>query len=114
MAGYGINQQGVENLQKLASDLHHFNDNFEEAGRALRQRVADVSDEQGVYEDEIIEIIDSVNAEQEKCREALNYLALKLSTRRTKCRSFWRWGCKQQSKYQKYLYEKISFGRRRM
>ena len=37
MAGYGINQQGVENLQKLASDLHHFNDNFEEAGRALRQ-----------------------------------------------------------------------------
>ena len=44
MAGYGINQQGVENLQKLASDLHHFNDNFEEAGRALRQRVADVSD----------------------------------------------------------------------
>ena len=57
MAGYGINQQGVENLQKLASDLHHFNDNFEEAGRALRQRVADVSDELGVYEDEIIEII---------------------------------------------------------
>ena len=54
MAGYGINQQGVENLQKLASDLHHFNDNFEEAGRALRQRVADVSDELGVYEDEII------------------------------------------------------------
>lgn len=75
MAGYGINQQGVENLQKLASDLHHFNDNFEEAGRALRQRVADVSDELGVYEDEII---DSVNAEQEKGREALNYLALKI------------------------------------
>ena len=75
MAGYGINQQGVENLQKLASDLHHFNDNFEEAGRALRQRVADVSDELGVYEDEIIEII---NAEQEKGREALNYLALKI------------------------------------
>lgn len=78
MAGYGINQQGVENLQKLASDLHHFNDNFEEAGRALRQRVADLSDELGVYEDEIIEIIDSVNAEQEKGREALNYLALKI------------------------------------
>ena len=78
MAGYGINQQGVENLQKLASDLHHFNDNFEEAGRALRQRVADVSDELGVYEDEIIESFDSVNAEQEKSREALNYLALKI------------------------------------
>lgn len=37
-----------------------------------------MSDEQGVYEDEIIEIIDSVNAEQEKGREALNYLALKI------------------------------------
>lgn len=36
MAGYGINQQGVENLQKLASDLHHFNDNFEEAGRCTQ------------------------------------------------------------------------------
>ena len=35
MAGYGINQQGVENLQKLASDLHHFNDNFEEAALFL-------------------------------------------------------------------------------
>ena len=37
-----------------------------------------MSDELGVYEDEIIEIIDSVNAEQEKGREALNYLALKI------------------------------------
>ena len=78
MAEYAFNQEGVQNFEKLAMNLRHFNANIEQAGSDLRQRVADVSDELGIFEDVIIELIGEVNTEQEKGREAMNYLAQRI------------------------------------
>lgn len=77
MAKYGISQEGVEALNQLASDMMNINNDIEQSGRTLKGQVSGLSDGLGVYEEEIIELVDEVNNAQEKGRESL----IKLSTK---------------------------------
>lgn len=77
MAKYGISQEGVDALSQLASDMMNINNDIEQSGRTLKGQVSGLSDGLGVYEDEIIELVDEVNNAQEKGRESL----IKLSTK---------------------------------
>lgn len=77
MAKYGISQEGVDALNQLASDMMNINNDIEQSGRTLKGQVSGLSDALGVYEDEIIELVDEVNNAQEKGRESL----IKLSTK---------------------------------
>lgn len=77
MAKYGISQEGVDALNQLAQDMMNINNDIEQSGRNLKGQVSGLSDGLGVYEDEIIELVDEVNNAQEKGRESL----IKLSTK---------------------------------
>lgn len=77
MAKYGISQDGVDALNQLVSDMMNINNNIEQSGRTLKSQVSGLSDGLGVYEEEIIELVDEVNNAQEKGREFL----IKLSTK---------------------------------
>ena len=77
MAKYGISQEGVDALNQLASDMMNINNDIEQSGRTLKGQVSGLSDGLGVYEEEIIELVDEVNNAQEKGRESL----IKLSTK---------------------------------
>ena len=76
MAKYGISQEGVDALNQLAQDMININNDIEQSGRTLKGQVSGLSEGLGVYEDEIIELVDEVNNAQEKGRESL----IKLST----------------------------------
>lgn len=80
MAKYGISQEGVDALNQLAQDMMNINNDIEQSGRTLKSQVSGLSDGLGVYEDEIIELVDEVNNAQEKGRESL----IKLSTKAKK------------------------------
>lgn len=77
MAKYGISQEGVDALNQLAQDMININNDIEQSGRSLKGQVSGLSEGLGVYEDEIIELVDEVNNAQEKGRESL----IKLSTK---------------------------------
>ena len=77
MAKYGISQEGVDALSQLASDMMNINNDIEQSGRTLKGQLSGLSDGLGVYEDEIIDLVDEVNNAQEKGRESL----IKLSTK---------------------------------
>jgi phage I-like protein len=77
VAKYGISQEGIDALNQLASDMMNINNNIEQSGRTLKGQVSGLSDGLGLYEDEIIELVDEVNNAQEKGRESL----IKLSTK---------------------------------
>ena len=77
MAKYGISQEGVDALNQLAQDMININNDIEQSGRTLKGQVSGLSEGLGVYEDEIIELVDEVNNAQEKGRESL----IKLSTK---------------------------------
>lgn len=78
MAKYGISQEGADALNQLAQDMRNINNNIEESGRKLRSHIGGFSNELGVYEDEIIDLVDEVNNAQEKGREPLIKLSEKV------------------------------------
>ena len=77
MAKYGISQEGVDSLNQLASDMMNINNDIEQCGRTLKSQVNGLSNELGVYADEINELVDEVNNAQEKGRESLIKLSVK-------------------------------------
>lgn len=77
MAKYGISQEGVDALNQLARDMMNINTEMEQCGRTLKGQISGLSDELGVYGDEIIELVDEVNNAQEKGRESLIKLSVK-------------------------------------
>ena len=77
MAKYGISQEGVSALNQLASDMMNINNDIEECGRTLKTTVSGLSDGLGVYEEEIIDLVDEVNNVQERGREPLIQLSVK-------------------------------------
>lgn len=77
MAKYGISQEGVSALNQLASDMMNINNDIEECGRTLKTTVSGLSDGLGVYEDQIIDLVDEVNNVQERGREPLIQLSVK-------------------------------------
>ena len=74
MAKYGISNEGVQALNQLASDMSNLNDDIEKAGKTLKSTVSGYGDELGIYEEQINDLVDSVNAAQESGRESVEQL----------------------------------------
>lgn len=78
MAKYGINQEGVESLNQLTNDLGSINNEIEEDGKKLENTVSSLGDDLGIYEEQILEVVASVNSAQEKGRESIQQLSAKV------------------------------------
>lgn len=78
MAKYGINKEGVASLNQLANDLGTINKDIEDDGKKLKTTVSGLSDNLGIYEEQIIELIDRVNTEQQKGRDSIQQLSAKV------------------------------------
>ncbi len=79
MVKYGISQEGVDALNQLASDIGAINGDIEGSGQTLADAIDALGSDLGVYEDEIIDLVASVNATQEKGRESAEHLSNKVS-----------------------------------
>ena len=78
MARYGINKEGVESLNQLANDLSSINNDIVEDGKKLKSTVSSLGDNLGIYEDQILELIEKVNSAQQKGRESIQSLSSKV------------------------------------
>lgn len=78
MAKYGINKEGVEALNQLANDLSSVNNDIEDDGNKLKSTISGLGDDLGIYEDQINELIEKVNAEQQKGRDSIQQLSGKV------------------------------------
>jgi hypothetical protein len=76
---YGISQQGVTSLRKLATDMSKLNDDIESNGITLETTVVGLGEGLGVYGDQILDIIKKVNGVQEKGRESVDQLTAKVN-----------------------------------
>jgi len=76
---YGISQQGVTSLRKLATDLSKLNDDIESNGKTLESTINGLDDGLGVYGNQILEVIKKVNGTQEKGRESVDQLTSKVN-----------------------------------
>ena len=75
MAMYGINKEGVDSLNQLANDLGSISNDIEENGKKLKNTVSSLGEGLGIYENQILEIIENVNSAQQKGRDALQLLS---------------------------------------
>lgn len=78
MAKYGINKEGVDSLNQLANDLGNVNNDIEDDGKKLKNTVSSLGENLGIYEDQILEVIESVNGAQQKGRESIQQLSAKI------------------------------------
>lgn len=78
MAKYGINKEGVDALNQLANDLGNINKDIEDDGKKLKTTVSSLSDNLGIYEDQILEVIENVNKAQQKGRDSIQQLGVKI------------------------------------
>ena len=79
MAVYGISEQGVQSLRKLAEDMCHLNDDIQENGEKLEKDINGLGNSLGIYEEEILELVGRVNRTQETGRESVEELAAKIN-----------------------------------
>lgn len=79
MAKYGISNEGVTALRKLATDMSTLNSDIEANGTKLTTAVSGLSDGLGIYEEQILELIASVNSTQAKGRESVQTLTTKVN-----------------------------------
>ena len=77
MAKYGISQEGVDSLNQLSQDMMNINNDIEKNGTTLKGTVSGLGEGLGVYEEEILSLVEEVNKAQEKGRESLNTLSMK-------------------------------------
>lgn len=78
MAKYGINKEGVDSLNQLANDLGTINKDIEDDGKRLKTTISGLSDNLGIYDEQINELIDKVNTEQQKGRDSIQQLSAKV------------------------------------
>lgn len=78
MARYGINKEGVASLNQLANDLCNINNEIEDDGKKLKNTVSGLGDDLGIYEEQIIDLVEKVNSEQQKGRESIQQLSGKV------------------------------------
>lgn len=78
MAKYGINEKGVESLNQLANDLGSINKDIGDNGDKLKNTISSLGSDLGIYEDQIIELIENVNAAQQKGSESIQQLSAKV------------------------------------
>lgn len=74
MAKFGINQAGVDALNQLAEDMSRLNTEIEGNGTTLKTKVTSLKENLGIYGEEILELIGTVNKTQEKGRDSVEYL----------------------------------------
>lgn len=79
MAKYQISEKGVAELKKLAADMSSLNNDIDDNGRKLTAVIGGLSDGLGIYEDEIMDLVSSVNATKEKGRESVDVLTEKIN-----------------------------------
>ena len=87
MPKYGISPEGVSALNQLAKDIGAINNEIEESGTLLTSKISSIGDRQGVYEEEIVEVVSAVNATQEKGRDSAELLSGKVSDMATNVES---------------------------
>ncbi|GAB6108629.1 hypothetical protein [Fusibacter bizertensis] len=75
MAKYGISAEGVSALRQLAKDMMTINSDIENNGRTLKAKVSGLGDDLGIYGEQILEMIESVNAAQVSGRESVEVLS---------------------------------------
>lgn len=78
MAVYGISREGASALKQLANDMRTLNSDIQECGQTLRGKVSGLSDGLGIYESQILDLVDGVNQAQEKGRESVELLTTKV------------------------------------
>lgn len=71
---YGINQPGADALNQLAQDMSRLNSDIEENGTALKSKIAGLEEDLGIYGEQILDLVGSVNTTQEKGRESVELL----------------------------------------
>lgn len=79
MAKYQISEKGVAELKKLATDMSSLNNDIDDNGKKLTAVISGLSDELGIYEDEILDLVSSVNATKERGRESVDILTEKIN-----------------------------------
>lgn len=79
MAKYQISEKGVAELKKLAADMSSLNNDIDDNGKKLTAVISGLSDELGIYEDEILDLVSSVNATKERGRESVDILTEKIN-----------------------------------
>ena len=78
MAKYGINKEGVVALNQLAKDLGSINKDIEDEGKKLKTTVSSLGDDLGIYDEQILELIENVNKAQQKGRDSIQQLSVKV------------------------------------
>lgn len=79
MTKYGVSKEGINSLTQLATDIGSIGGEIEESGQALTAAIGAIDDGLGTYEDEIIDLVGSINAAQEKGRGSAERLSGKIS-----------------------------------
>ena len=59
MAKFGINKEGVAALRQLEKDLKSINTEIETSGKTLKAAVSGIGEGLGIYEEKILELVDS-------------------------------------------------------
>lgn len=75
MAKYGINKEGADSLKQLANDLGSINKEIEENGTKLKTKISSLSDNLGIYENQILELVENVNKVQRKGVDSIQKLS---------------------------------------
>ncbi len=83
MAKFGINKEGVAALRQLEKDLKSINTEIETSGKTLKAAVSGIGEGLGIYEEKILELVDSVNNTQRTGRESVEQLTGKISDKIT-------------------------------
>ena len=83
MAKFGINKEGVAALRQLEKDLKSVNTEIETSGKTLKAAVSGIGEGLGIYEEKILELVDSVNNTQRTGRESVEQLTGKISDKIT-------------------------------
>lgn len=78
MAKYAISAEGAEGLRLLAQKALGHSSAIEEAGETLKAGISGLS-ELGIYEDQILELINEVDAERAVGSEAVENVAALLN-----------------------------------
>lgn len=71
---YGISQKGVDDLNKLASDMSSLNIDIQQAGSTLASAISSVEDGLGIYGSQILSMIAELNKSEQESREVVDLL----------------------------------------
>ena len=74
MAIYGMNQEGVDALKQLAEDMSKFNNDIHYCGEKLLTKINNLGEGFGIYEEQLLGLVASINKTQENGQEYVEIL----------------------------------------